>query len=78
MDLKLLDDRLATTEEPHFRARQVWEWAARGVAGYAEMTNLPRALREQLDDAAASRVGECGECVHASLYSTAVMKRKSR
>ena len=30
MDLKLLDDRLATTEEPPFRAHQVWEWARAG------------------------------------------------
>ena len=48
MDLNLLDDRLATTEEPHFRARQVWEWAARGAASYDEMTNLPLELRERL------------------------------
>ena len=26
----------------------MWEWAARGVAGYEEMTNLPRALRDEL------------------------------
>ena len=26
----------------------MWEWAARGVAGYDEMTNVPRALREAL------------------------------
>ena len=48
MDLKLLEQTLAERGEPSFRARQVWEWAARGVAGYAEMTNLPRALREDL------------------------------
>ena len=28
----------------------MWEWAARGVSGYEEMTNLPRALREELDE----------------------------
>jgi 23S rRNA (adenine2503-C2)-methyltransferase len=48
MDLKLLEQRLADRGEPAFRARQVWEWAARGVGSYAEMTNLPRALREDL------------------------------
>ena len=48
MDLKLLDDRLATTEEPPFRAHQVWEWAARGATSYDEMTNLPLELRERL------------------------------
>ena len=48
VDLALLDDVLAARGEPAFRARQVWEWAARGVAGYDEMTNLPAALREAL------------------------------
>jgi 23S rRNA (adenine2503-C2)-methyltransferase len=43
MDLEALD-----TLEPRFRARQIWEWAARGAQGYDEMTNLPLALREQL------------------------------
>ena len=50
MDLVLLDDRLASREEPGFRAGQVWEWAARGAASYDEMSNLPRELRERLAD----------------------------
>jgi 23S rRNA (adenine2503-C2)-methyltransferase len=50
VDLVLLEQTLADRGEPAFRAGQVWEWAARGVAGYAEMTNLPRALREGLDE----------------------------
>src|SRR5919106_900402 len=48
MDLALLDDRLAALGEPRFRAGQVWEWTARGAAGYDEMTNLPAGLRERL------------------------------
>ena len=48
MDLTLLEQTLAARGEPAFRARQVWEWAARGVSGYDEMTNLPRALRDEL------------------------------
>jgi 23S rRNA (adenine2503-C2)-methyltransferase len=50
VDLTLLEQTLADRGEPAFRAGQVWEWAARGVAGYAEMTNLPRALREELEE----------------------------
>ena len=50
MDLALLDQRLDAAGEPRFRARQVWEWAARGAGSYAEMTNLPLALRERLAD----------------------------
>ena len=48
MDLRLLDEQLASADEPGFRARQVWEWAARGAGSYEEMTNLPLELREQL------------------------------
>jgi 23S rRNA (adenine2503-C2)-methyltransferase len=48
VDLELLSERLAARDEPPFRARQVWEWTARGAASYDEMTNLPRELREAL------------------------------
>jgi 23S rRNA (adenine2503-C2)-methyltransferase len=48
MDLRLLDERLESAQEPRFRARQVWQWAARGAGSYEEMTNLPRELRERL------------------------------
>ena len=48
MDLTLLEQTLVARNEPAFRAHQVWEWAARGVSGYDEMTNLPRALRAAL------------------------------
>ena len=46
MDLTLLEQTLRERGEPAFRARQVWEWTARGAAGYDAMTNLPaRAAR---------------------------------
>jgi 23S rRNA (adenine2503-C2)-methyltransferase len=48
MDLELLDTTLADLGQPPFRAKQVWEWTARGTAGYDAMTNLPAPLREQL------------------------------
>jgi 23S rRNA (adenine2503-C2)-methyltransferase len=48
MDLKLLDQTLAEADQPRFRAGQVWEWTARGAAGYEAMTNVPAALRAQL------------------------------
>jgi 23S rRNA (adenine2503-C2)-methyltransferase len=51
VNLELLDRTLAERGEPPFRARQVWEWAARGASGYEEMTNLPRALRDELETA---------------------------
>lgn len=48
MDLLLLERTLRERGEPAFRARQVWEWTARGAAGYETMTNVPLALREEL------------------------------
>ena len=49
MDLELLERELADAGEPPYRAGQIWEWAAKGVRGYGEMTNLPAELRERLD-----------------------------
>jgi 23S rRNA (adenine2503-C2)-methyltransferase len=52
VDLALVSKVLADHGEPAYRARQVWEWTARGVASYDEMTTLPKALRATLADAA--------------------------
>ena len=49
MDLTLLESTLRELGEPPYRAQQVWEWTARGASGYDAMTNLPRALREELE-----------------------------
>ncbi len=48
MDLTLLETTLRELGEPPYRAQQVWEWTARGAAGYDAMTNLPRTLRDEL------------------------------
>jgi 23S rRNA (adenine2503-C2)-methyltransferase len=48
MDSDLLQQVLADAGEPDYRGSQVWEWVARGVSSYEEMTNLPAALRERL------------------------------
>jgi 23S rRNA (adenine2503-C2)-methyltransferase len=50
MDLDLLERELTDAGEPSYRAGQVWEWTARGVRGYGEMTNLPAELRERLEE----------------------------
>ncbi len=34
--------------QPGFRAKQVYTWLHKGVESYGEMTNLPQALRQQL------------------------------
>jgi 23S rRNA (adenine2503-C2)-methyltransferase len=49
VDLELLDNVLTARGEPPYRARQVWDWAARGGAGYDAMTNLPAQLRAALE-----------------------------
>jgi len=51
MDLALLEQALAERGEPAYRARQVWEWTARGATSYEAMTTLPKALRASLADA---------------------------
>ena len=48
VDLDLLEGTLAGLGEPAYRLRQIWQAAARGAPGYAEMTALPKGLRERL------------------------------
>jgi 23S rRNA (adenine2503-C2)-methyltransferase len=48
MDLAFLEQTLASDGQPAFRAKQVWEWVAKGATDYEQMTNLPAALRELL------------------------------
>jgi 23S rRNA (adenine2503-C2)-methyltransferase len=49
VDLRLLEERLGDAGEPAYRAAQIWRWAARGAGAYAEMTDLPTALRAMLE-----------------------------
>jgi 23S rRNA (adenine2503-C2)-methyltransferase len=51
MDLALLERTLAERGEPAYRARQVWEWTARGARSYDDMTTLPKTLRTSLVEA---------------------------
>jgi 23S rRNA (adenine2503-C2)-methyltransferase len=51
MDLALLEATLRARGEPAYRTPQIWAWTARGASGYAAMTNLPRALRDELSAA---------------------------
>src|SRR6516162_6711340 len=52
MDLTLLTTTLEGLGEPRYRTGQIWRWAAQGVDGFEEMTDVPlrlrSALREQL------------------------------
>ncbi len=48
MNLVLLEATLREHGEPAYRAGQVWQWTARGAAGYEAMTNVPKPLRDEL------------------------------
>ena len=46
-----LNDLLASWGEPKFRSQQVWDWLyERRVQSFDAMTNLPKPLRERLED----------------------------
>lgn len=45
-----LKDALKAMGQPAFREKQVFTWLHRGVASFEEMTNLPKALRQELDE----------------------------
>ena len=51
MDLKLLQQKLGELGQPAYRERQIWRWAAQGASGFAAMTDLPLALRAELEQA---------------------------
>jgi 23S rRNA (adenine2503-C2)-methyltransferase len=50
MDLDLLSQTLSELGQPSYRLNQVWKWTAQGAASYAEMTDLPRSLRNALTE----------------------------
>ena len=50
MDPNLLEATLAELGEPRYRAGQVWRWAARGAAGFSDMSDLPLGLRASLGE----------------------------
>ena len=50
MDVALLERALAEEGQPSYRSQQIWEWAARGAAGYSEMSNVPAGLRAHLEE----------------------------
>ena len=76
VDLDLLERTLAERGEPAYRARQVWEWAARGAVGYDAMTNLPRALRG--DARRRGPVLDARRSRPSSVRATAPSRRSSR
>ena len=50
MTLPELAQELKELGQPGFRAKQVFSWLHKGVRTYGEMTNLPQALRQTLEE----------------------------
>ena len=44
-----LGEMLSRLGQPAFRAKQVFSWLSRGIGSFDEMTNLPKALRTELE-----------------------------
>ena len=50
LTLAELQSQLAQMGQSSFRAGQVYAWLHRGAVTFGEMTDLPKALRESLDE----------------------------
>jgi 23S rRNA (adenine2503-C2)-methyltransferase len=50
VDLTLVKRKLEELQEPAYRVRQVWRWAAQGAACFGSMTDLPLRVRTALED----------------------------
>ena len=50
MALEELDLVFREMGQPSFRAKQVFTWLHRGAVSFEDMTNLPRSLRQTLDE----------------------------
>ena len=50
MTLPELSEELSGMGERGYRAEQVFAWIHKGVTGFAQMSNLPKELREKLGE----------------------------
>jgi 23S rRNA (adenine2503-C2)-methyltransferase len=50
MDLDVLETKLAELGQPGYRLRQIWRGACTGAPGFGAMTDLPLALRAELEE----------------------------
>ena len=53
MDLSLVERELEQLEQPAYRVKQVWRWAAQGADSFGSMTDLPVRVRSALGGAVA-------------------------
>lgn len=53
MGIKEIEDYMIVLGEPAYRGRQIYKWIhSKGISSFYEMTDLPRELRNHLDDKA--------------------------
>ena len=50
MTLEEMSNYFKELKQPSFRAKQVFQWLHRGVTSFDEMSNLPKALRQTLEE----------------------------
>ena len=50
MTMEEMKGYLSSLGEPAFRAKQVFQWLYRGAVSFDEMTDLPKVLRQKLED----------------------------
>ena len=49
-DLDSVVNLMKKEKVPGFRGKQIYEWVNKGVLSFDEMNNIPKALKEQLED----------------------------
>ncbi len=64
--MTLLERRLIELGQPPYRTRQIWKWAAQGAAWFGSMTDLPLALRHDLEQSVPFSTLELEHEAHAS------------
>lgn len=50
MTLEEMSDYFKELNQPAFRAKQVFQWLHRGISSFEEMSNIPKALRQTLEE----------------------------
>lgn len=52
LNIKELEELIVSLGQPKFRAKQVFQWIYKGVRSFDEMNNVPKALRDALEEKA--------------------------
>ena len=50
MTVTEIEEMLKSLNQPRFRAKQIFDWLQQGAESFEEMTNIPKALRDALEE----------------------------